>query len=86
MAEKHYDLGNRLFFSFLDSYNQYSCAYFNGTSDLAQAQRDKMDLICRKLDIHEGDCILDIGVRVGRPGQVHGRKSPLYGYRLQHIR
>lgn len=61
VAEKHYDLGNRLFFSFLDPYNQYSCAYFNGNGDLAQAQRDKMDLICRKLDIHERDCILDIG-------------------------
>src|SRR5690606_4450035 len=28
VAERHYDLGNDLFFSFLDSYRQYSCAYF----------------------------------------------------------
>ena len=39
IAKRHYDLGNDLFFSFLDSYNQYSCAYFDGTDDLEQAQR-----------------------------------------------
>ncbi len=61
VAEKHYDLGNDLFLSFLDSYNQYSCAYFNGTNDLEQAQLNKMDLICRKLGIHAGDSVLDIG-------------------------
>ncbi|MCK7515697.1 MAG: class I SAM-dependent methyltransferase [Desulfobacterales bacterium] len=31
IAEHHYDLDNDLFLSFLDPYNQYSCAYFNGT-------------------------------------------------------
>ncbi|MBI5247901.1 MAG: cyclopropane fatty acyl phospholipid synthase [Desulfomonile tiedjei] len=61
VAEKHYDRGNDLFLSYLDSYNQYSCAFFQGTSDLEQAQRNKMDLICRKVNIKEGDRVLDIG-------------------------
>ena len=61
VAEKHYDLDNELFLSFLDPYNQYSCAYFNGTDDLVQAQQNKLDLICRKLCLAEGDSVLDIG-------------------------
>ena len=61
IARRHYDLGNDLFFSFLDPCNQYSCGYFQGTDDLAQAQRKKLDLICRKIDLQPGDRVLDIG-------------------------
>jgi len=61
VAEQHYDLGNELFFSFLDPRNQYSCAYFNGTNDLDEAQRRKLDLICRKLELQPSDNVLDIG-------------------------
>jgi cyclopropane-fatty-acyl-phospholipid synthase len=61
VAERHYDLGNDLFFSFLDPYNQYSCAYFNGTDNLDQAQINKMDLICKKLELCSDDRVLDIG-------------------------
>jgi len=60
-ARRHYDLGNDLFFSFLDPCNQYSCAYFQGTDDLAEAQRNKLDLICRKIDLQPTDHLLDIG-------------------------
>jgi cyclopropane-fatty-acyl-phospholipid synthase len=61
VARRHYDLGNDLFFSFLDPNNQYSCGYFQGTDDLAEAQRKKLDLICRKIDLQPGDRVLDIG-------------------------
>jgi len=61
VARRHYDLGNDLFFSFLDPCNQYSCGYFQGTDDLAEAQRKKLDLICRKIDLQPGDQVLDIG-------------------------
>ena len=61
VAERHYDLGNDLFMSFLDPYNQYSCAYFNGSDDLSQAQQAKMDLICKKLALKPEDHVLDIG-------------------------
>ncbi|MHB9096834.1 MAG: class I SAM-dependent methyltransferase [Syntrophales bacterium] len=60
-ARRHYDLGNDLFFSFLDPCNQYSCAYFQGTDDLTEAQRKKLDLICRKIDLQSKDHLLDIG-------------------------
>lgn len=61
IAERHYDLDNDLFVSFLDPYNQYSCAYFDGTEDLGQAQINKMNLICRKLNLSPVDRVLDIG-------------------------
>ncbi|HLA28100.1 MAG TPA: cyclopropane fatty acyl phospholipid synthase [Syntrophales bacterium] len=61
IARRHYDLGNELFFSFLDPYNQYSCAYFQGTDDLAEAQQKKLELICRKINLQSQDHILDIG-------------------------
>jgi cyclopropane-fatty-acyl-phospholipid synthase len=61
IARKHYNLGNDLFFSFLDPFNQYSCAYFQGTDDLAEAQRKKIDLVCRKIGLQASDHVLDIG-------------------------
>jgi cyclopropane-fatty-acyl-phospholipid synthase len=40
----------------------YSCAYFRDWSNsLEQAQRDKLDLICRKLRLRPGESFLDIG-------------------------
>jgi len=61
VAERHYNIDNDLFLSFLDPYNQYSCAYFDSTSDLTEAQRRKMELICRKLNLRADDSVLDIG-------------------------
>ncbi len=61
IAERHYDLGNELFLSFLDSNQQYSCAYFEGTDDLETAQRNKLRMIARKLELTPDDHLLDIG-------------------------
>lgn len=65
VARRHYDLGNDLFFSFLDPYNQYSCAYFNGTDELDVAQQKKLELTCGKLALREGEHLLDIGLGWG---------------------
>jgi cyclopropane-fatty-acyl-phospholipid synthase len=61
VAKRHYSLDNDLFLSFLDPYNQYSCAYFSGTDNLEQAQQNKLDLICRKIGLGRNDHVLDIG-------------------------
>ncbi len=61
VARRHYDLGNDLFGSFLDPYNQYSCGYFRDTDDLEQAQRNKMALIAEKLSVEPGERVLDVG-------------------------
>ncbi len=61
VAEEHYDLGNDLYSSFLGKYMQYSCGYFKNTSDLNTAQEQKLDLICKKLQLKPTDKVLDIG-------------------------
>jgi len=61
VAEQHYDLDDELFMSFLDPYNQYSCAYFDETDDLNEAQVKKMELICKKINLSKDDNVLDIG-------------------------
>jgi cyclopropane-fatty-acyl-phospholipid synthase len=58
----HYDLGNDFYRLFLDSQMLYSCAYFRRSDDsLEQAQRQKLDLICRKLQVQPSDQVLEIG-------------------------
>ena len=61
VAENHYNLGNDLYMAFLDPYNQYTCGYFKETDDLNKAQEQKLDLICRKLQLKKTDKVLDIG-------------------------
>jgi cyclopropane-fatty-acyl-phospholipid synthase len=61
VAERHYNLGNDLFGSFLDPLRQYSCAYFDRTDDLAEAQLKKIELVCRKLGLAKEEKLLDIG-------------------------
>src|SRR5690606_15073344 len=39
----------------------YSCGYWKEARTLDEAQEAKLDLICRKLGLKEGDRILDIG-------------------------
>ena len=63
VARRHYDVDDRLYMSFLDPYNQYTCAYFKDlpADALDRAQEAKMDLICRKLQLKPSDRVLDIG-------------------------
>ncbi len=58
----HYDLSNAFYSLFLDERMVYTCAYFETDhNDIAEAQRAKLDMICRKLRVKEGDRFLDIG-------------------------
>ncbi len=60
--QSHYDVGNDFYALWLDPAMVYSCAYFRtGTESLAQAQRAKLDHICRKLRLERGERLLDIG-------------------------
>ena len=59
---RHYDVSNEFYRLWLDRAMVYSCAYFRrGDEDLNQAQENKLDLICRKLQLQPGDRFLDIG-------------------------
>ena len=58
----HYDVSNRFYRLVLGPTMVYSCAYFSSPDDtLEVAQERKLDLICRKLGLREGERLLDIG-------------------------
>lgn len=58
----HYDVSNAFYALWLDAQMVYSCAYFETPDDtLDQAQRNKLEHICRKLRLKPGERFLDIG-------------------------
>lgn len=61
IAKVHYDLGVELFRPMLGPTMVYSCAYWKEATNLDRAQEDKLDLICRKLELRSSDRILDVG-------------------------
>jgi cyclopropane-fatty-acyl-phospholipid synthase len=62
VAHKHYDLGNDLFKAMLDRDTMtYTCGYWKDAQTLEQAQKAKIDLLCRKLQLKPGMRVLDIG-------------------------
>ncbi|MFJ1809809.1 MULTISPECIES: class I SAM-dependent methyltransferase [unclassified Streptomyces] len=58
----HYDVGNDFYALVLGPSMVYSCAYWeSGDSTLELAQHDKLELVCRKLDLRPGSRLLDVG-------------------------
>jgi cyclopropane-fatty-acyl-phospholipid synthase len=58
----HYDRGNDFYKLWLDESMAYSCAYFRHENDtLEQAQQQKYEHICRKLQLKPGESLVDIG-------------------------
>jgi cyclopropane-fatty-acyl-phospholipid synthase len=62
----HYDVSDAFYALWLDPRRVYSCAYFRDAAmSLAQAQEAKLEHICTKLMLKEGDRFLDIGAGWG---------------------
>ncbi|MCX5524540.1 cyclopropane-fatty-acyl-phospholipid synthase family protein [Streptomyces bobili] len=58
----HYDVGNDFYEIVLGPSMVYSCAYWESAdSTLEDAQRDKLELVCRKLGLTPGQRLLDVG-------------------------
>lgn len=58
----HYDVSNAFYKLWLDRHMVYSCAYFESPDQsLEIAQCNKLDYICRKLRLKQGEYLLDIG-------------------------
>jgi cyclopropane-fatty-acyl-phospholipid synthase len=58
----HYDLGNDFYRLWLDEEMQYTCAYFaQAAMSLEEAQRAKMDHVCRKLELKPGMTVVEAG-------------------------
>ena len=62
----HYDVSDDFYALWLDQRRVYSCAYYRDADmPLAQAQEAKLDHVCRKLMLREGERFLDIGAGWG---------------------
>ena len=62
----HYDVSDDFYALWLDQRRVYSCAYFRDPDlTLERAQEAKLDHICRKLMLREGERFLDIGAGWG---------------------
>ncbi|WP_190132123.1 SAM-dependent methyltransferase [Streptomyces mashuensis] len=58
----HYDVGNAFYEHVLGPSMVYSCACWSDPGDtLEDAQRAKLDLVCRKLGLRAGQRLLDVG-------------------------
>ncbi|HET6869192.1 MAG TPA: class I SAM-dependent methyltransferase [Solirubrobacteraceae bacterium] len=76
----HYDVGNEFFALFLDPSMTYSCAYWKGgATTLEEAQEAKLELVCTKLALREGERVLDVGCGWGsfviHAAQRHGVRA-----------
>ena len=74
VGEKHYDLGNDLFRNMLDKRMNYSSAYWKNADNLDAAQENKLELICKKLNLEPGMKVLDIGCGWGAFGKYAAEK------------
>lgn len=76
----HYDVSNRFYEMVLGSSMTYSCAVFKHEDDtLETAQRRKVDLVARKLNLSPGERLLDVGCGWGAMA-IHAARH--YGVRV----
>ncbi|MFI5637691.1 class I SAM-dependent methyltransferase [Streptomyces goshikiensis] len=78
----HYDVGNEFYERVLGPSMVYSCAYWRPDATLEDAQRDKLDLVCRKLALEPGLRLLDVGCGWGSMA-LHAARE--YGVRVTGI-
>ena len=69
VGKHHYDIGNDLYSRMLDPTMSYTCAYWKDATTLEQAQQNKLELICQKLQLKPGMRLLDIGCGFGGMAQ-----------------
>lgn len=87
----HYDIGNDFYELWLDrEAMQYTCAYFPSPDlTIEEAQRAKMDHVCRKLQLKPGDRVVEAGCGWGglarHMAQHYGVKVRSYNISHQQI-
>jgi len=65
VTQQHYDAGNDLYEVMLGKTMSYTCAYWKGANTLEEAQKNKFDLIFRKLETTPGMKVADLGMGWG---------------------
>lgn len=81
-AQRHYDIGADIYEKMLDRRKIYSCGYWSGAKTLDQAQKNKLDLIFRKIGLKRGMSLLDIGCGWGGLAKYAAKK---YGAKVVGI-
>ncbi len=61
IGKAHYDAGNDLYNAMLDKRMVYTCGYWKNAKTLDHAQEQKLDLVCKKIGLKQGQKVLDIG-------------------------
>mmetsp|Transcript_43370 Transcript_43370/g.92857 ORF Transcript_43370/g.92857 Transcript_43370/m.92857 type:complete len:413 (+) Transcript_43370:189-1427(+) len=65
VTKQHYDAGNDLYEVMLGPSMSYTCAYWKDATNLDDAQRNKFNLIYRKLELEPGMKVADLGMGWG---------------------
>jgi cyclopropane-fatty-acyl-phospholipid synthase len=65
VAEQHYNLGQTMYQTMLGPSMAYTCAYWKDAANLDEAQNEKYDLVCRKIQLKPGERLLDLGCGFG---------------------
>lgn len=74
VGKKHYDIGNELYRAMLNERMVYTCGYWQNVDTLDDAQQQKLELVCRKLNLQSGMRVLDIGCGWGSFAQYAAEK------------
>ncbi|MBI5389897.1 cyclopropane fatty acyl phospholipid synthase [Candidatus Woesearchaeota archaeon] len=82
VGQRHYDVGNDLYKIMLDKRMIYTSGYWKKTSSLDKAQEEKLELVCKKIDLKKGMSLLDIGCGWGGFAKYAAEK---YGARVVGI-
>lgn len=61
VGEQHYDIGNDLYEVMLDNRMVYTCGFWDDADNLDEAQENKLEKVCKTLDLQSGHRVLDIG-------------------------
>jgi cyclopropane-fatty-acyl-phospholipid synthase len=89
VARRHYDLGNDFYRAMLGRTMQYTCAYWQGATDLDEAQEAKLDLVCRKVGLRAGMRVLELGCGWGgfarRAAERHGATVSAYNVSREQV-
>ena len=86
----HYDLGNDFYRLWLDERMLYTCAYFKSPDQsLEDAQFAKMELVCQKLGLREGEAVIEAGCGWGalalHMARHHGVRVRAYNISTEQI-
>ena len=81
VAEQHYNTDNAMFARMLGPTMNYSCGYWKDAETLDEAQRNKMDLICRAAGSQGRDVRARHRVRLGWPFLIYGQRIRGEGHR-----